>query len=159
MAVFWVVASCSLVEVFRRFRGACCLHRQGDEWHWFIVLMMEAANTSETSENVYQDYTTQQPRRQPPSSSPPWEPEISTLDLLFNKMFTISIRWHWIITYLQRARDSRLCNSETLLLTCLRNVPETACPDCLKAPWIRPLLCPSKSLTRPYSLFTIMSHL
>jgi hypothetical protein len=31
MAVFWVVAPCSLVEVYQRFRGACCLHRQGDE--------------------------------------------------------------------------------------------------------------------------------
>jgi hypothetical protein len=28
-AVFWVVAPCSLVEVYRRFRGACCLHHQG----------------------------------------------------------------------------------------------------------------------------------
>jgi hypothetical protein len=28
MAVFWVVAPCSLVEVYRRFRGACCLHHQ-----------------------------------------------------------------------------------------------------------------------------------
>jgi hypothetical protein len=27
MAVFWVVAPCSLVEVYRRFRGPCCLHR------------------------------------------------------------------------------------------------------------------------------------
>jgi hypothetical protein len=26
MAVFWDVALCSLVEVYRRFRGACCLH-------------------------------------------------------------------------------------------------------------------------------------
>jgi hypothetical protein len=26
MAVFWVVAPCSLVEVYRRFRGADCLH-------------------------------------------------------------------------------------------------------------------------------------
>jgi hypothetical protein len=31
MAVFWVVAPCSLGEVCRRFRGACCLHHQGDE--------------------------------------------------------------------------------------------------------------------------------
>jgi hypothetical protein len=31
MAVFWVVAVCSLVEVYRRFRGARCLHYQGDE--------------------------------------------------------------------------------------------------------------------------------
>jgi hypothetical protein len=30
MNVFWVVAPCSLVEVYRRFRGACCLHHQGD---------------------------------------------------------------------------------------------------------------------------------
>jgi hypothetical protein len=29
MAVFWVVAPCSLVQGYRRFRGACCLHHQG----------------------------------------------------------------------------------------------------------------------------------
>jgi hypothetical protein len=28
MAVFWVVAPCSLVEVYQRFRGPCCLHHQ-----------------------------------------------------------------------------------------------------------------------------------
>jgi hypothetical protein len=49
MAVFWVIAPCSLVEVYQRFRGACCLHHQGDEW-----MMMEAARTSETLVNVYQ---------------------------------------------------------------------------------------------------------
>jgi hypothetical protein len=32
MAVFWVVVPCSLVEVYRRFRGTCCLHHQGDEF-------------------------------------------------------------------------------------------------------------------------------
>jgi hypothetical protein len=32
MAVFWVVAPCSLVEVNQRFRGPCCLHHQGDEY-------------------------------------------------------------------------------------------------------------------------------
>jgi hypothetical protein len=31
MAVFWVVAPCSLTEVYQRFRGPCCLHHQGDE--------------------------------------------------------------------------------------------------------------------------------
>jgi hypothetical protein len=46
MAVFWVVAPCSLVEVYQRFRGPCCLHHQGDE-----ALMMGA------------DYTALQPRR------------------------------------------------------------------------------------------------
>jgi hypothetical protein len=30
MAVFWVAAPCSLVEVYQRFRGTCCLHHQGD---------------------------------------------------------------------------------------------------------------------------------
>jgi hypothetical protein len=43
MTVFWVVAPCSLVEVYRHFRGVC-----------YIALMMEAASTSETSANFYQ---------------------------------------------------------------------------------------------------------
>jgi hypothetical protein len=50
MAVFWVVSPCSLVEVYQRFRGPCCLHHQGDEF----ALMMEAARTSETLVNFYQ---------------------------------------------------------------------------------------------------------
>jgi hypothetical protein len=54
MAVFWVVAPCCLVEVYQRFRGPCCLHHQGDD----------------------SDYTALQPRRQPSSYSPPWEPQI-----------------------------------------------------------------------------------
>jgi hypothetical protein len=29
MAVFWVVAPCSLVEVHQRFGGTFCLHHQG----------------------------------------------------------------------------------------------------------------------------------
>jgi hypothetical protein len=44
MAVFWVVAPCSRVEVYRRFREACCLHHQS-------YLIMEAS-TSETSVNI-----------------------------------------------------------------------------------------------------------
>jgi hypothetical protein len=31
MAVFWVVAPSSLVEVYHRFRGPCFLHHQGDD--------------------------------------------------------------------------------------------------------------------------------
>jgi hypothetical protein len=31
MTVFWVVAPCCLVEVYQRFRGACCFHHQSDE--------------------------------------------------------------------------------------------------------------------------------
>jgi hypothetical protein len=44
MDVSWDVAPCSLVEAYRRFRGAFCLHYQGDE----------AVSTSETSVNFYQ---------------------------------------------------------------------------------------------------------
>jgi hypothetical protein len=47
MDVFWVVEPCSLVEVYHRFRGTCCLHHQN-------ALMMQAARTSETSVNFYQ---------------------------------------------------------------------------------------------------------
>jgi hypothetical protein len=31
MAVFWVVEQCSLVEVYRCFRGYCCRPREGDD--------------------------------------------------------------------------------------------------------------------------------
>jgi hypothetical protein len=31
MAVFWVLAPCSLAQVYRRFGDACCQHHQGDE--------------------------------------------------------------------------------------------------------------------------------
>jgi hypothetical protein len=31
MTVLWVLAPCNLVEIYRRFRGACCLHHQGYE--------------------------------------------------------------------------------------------------------------------------------
>jgi hypothetical protein len=44
MAVFWTVTSCSLVDVYRRFRGA----------YKAIALMMEAESTSEMSVNFYQ---------------------------------------------------------------------------------------------------------
>jgi hypothetical protein len=47
MAVFWVVAPCSLVEVYQRFRGPCCLHHQGGK--------------------LLPDYMALQPRRQPSS--------------------------------------------------------------------------------------------
>jgi hypothetical protein len=30
ITVFWDVAPCSLIEVYRRFIGACCLHHQGE---------------------------------------------------------------------------------------------------------------------------------
>jgi hypothetical protein len=51
MAVFCVVAPCSLVEVYQLFRGTFSLSHQGDDK---IALMMEAESTSETSANFYQ---------------------------------------------------------------------------------------------------------
>jgi hypothetical protein len=48
MAVFWVVAPCSLVEVYRSQVLAASIIRA------IIVLMMEAARTSETLVNFYQ---------------------------------------------------------------------------------------------------------
>jgi hypothetical protein len=30
MTVFWVVAPCSQVEVYRLFRGDCCIYHKGD---------------------------------------------------------------------------------------------------------------------------------
>jgi hypothetical protein len=47
MAVLLIVTPCSVVEVCRRFRGACCLHRQVDT-------ITEAANASETSVSFYE---------------------------------------------------------------------------------------------------------
>jgi hypothetical protein len=32
MTVFWDVALCILVEVYQRFRGAYCLHHQGNDY-------------------------------------------------------------------------------------------------------------------------------
>jgi hypothetical protein len=47
MTVFWDVASCGLVEVDQCFRGAYCLHYQGD------CLLIKTVHTSETSVNFY----------------------------------------------------------------------------------------------------------
>jgi hypothetical protein len=58
MAVFWFVAPCSLIEVYWRFRGACCSHHCHDDTgsstsktSAMMALMMEAASTSETLVN------------------------------------------------------------------------------------------------------------
>jgi hypothetical protein len=50
MAVFWVVAPCSLVEVYWRFRDPCCLHHQGDSSR-FIALMTVAVSTYNNNNN------------------------------------------------------------------------------------------------------------
>jgi hypothetical protein len=79
MAVFWVVAPCSLVEDYQRFRGPCCLHHQGDEGPddgGSKVLWNDG--------KLLPDYTALQPRRQSPSYSPPWEPETLLLKFMFD---------------------------------------------------------------------------
>jgi hypothetical protein len=42
MAVFWVVAPCSLVELYQRFRGPCCLHHQGDACFVHVIRLAES---------------------------------------------------------------------------------------------------------------------
>lgn len=60
MAVVWVM-SCSLVEAYWCFRGACCLCRQIDN----------------------PDCMTQQPGRQPSSDLLEWEPKISSVATIY----------------------------------------------------------------------------
>jgi hypothetical protein len=55
MAVFWVVALYSLVEVYRRFKGPC----QGDDGGSKDLLNFS---------KLLPDYTALQPRRQPSSN-------------------------------------------------------------------------------------------
>jgi hypothetical protein len=45
VAVFWDVAPCALAEIYRRFRGAYCLRRHGDE------IIMEEVSTNQNSIN------------------------------------------------------------------------------------------------------------
>jgi hypothetical protein len=78
MNVLWAVAPCSVVEVYRRFRGACCLHHQvflhhrpddvGSKHLWNVGKCLP-------------DYTAQQLRIQSFSYSALWEPQISKYKL------------------------------------------------------------------------------
>jgi hypothetical protein len=92
-AVFWVVAPCSLVEVYQRFRGPCCLqpHRPDDGGSkdlWNVGKLLP-------------DYTALQPRRQPSSNSPSWEPQILIRWFVLN--FTVKNQGAWI----KRGRELR----------------------------------------------------
>jgi hypothetical protein len=48
MTVFWDAAVCGLEEILQCFRGAYCLHLQGD------AVVIKAVSTSETSANICQ---------------------------------------------------------------------------------------------------------
>jgi hypothetical protein len=56
MAVFWVVAPYSVVEVYQHFRGTCCLNHQGNEWAaceesvWDIAISHSMQNLDQSSE-------------------------------------------------------------------------------------------------------------
>jgi hypothetical protein len=60
MTVFWVVAPCSLIEVYQRFRGPCCLRHQGPDDGSSKYLCRNVGK-------LLPDYTALQPRRQPSS--------------------------------------------------------------------------------------------
>jgi hypothetical protein len=77
MAVFWVTASCSLVEVYRLFRGACFLHHQ--DVCKFIP-----------------DYMARQHRRQPSSYSPLWALSLLLIRLTHTRVrFLITDPWNF----------------------------------------------------------------
>jgi hypothetical protein len=82
MTVFWFVAQCGLVEVYRRLRCACCLHH-----HLLIVLIKKAARTYENSVNFYQTTRCNKHRRQSSSYLTPWQPQIS-----------LSYSCSWVVT-------------------------------------------------------------
>jgi hypothetical protein len=73
MAVFWVVAPCSLPEVCQRFRGPS---PSSGLWNAGKLLSV---------------YTALQPRRQPSSYSPPWEPQIVQVQVLVQECFSSSV--------------------------------------------------------------------
>jgi hypothetical protein len=96
MTVFWNVAPCRLVEVYRLFRGAYYLHHQSDE--------MEAVSTSEASVNFYQTTRRNIPEKSS-SYSPPWEPVIlpakvmigfeSSADVIYRRVMRGRLHKYW----------------------------------------------------------------
>jgi hypothetical protein len=52
MAVFWVVAPCSVVEVHQRFRGPFCLHHQGATTQKTVIFVLTAVRTSDPAEFI-----------------------------------------------------------------------------------------------------------
>jgi hypothetical protein len=92
IAVFWVVGPCSVVEVYRRFTSACCLHHQGVG-------------------KLLPDYTVQQPRRQSASYSPP------KISLRHNTIHNLSFIVNSLIT--KNGRDITLHGGNNCFLPSL----------------------------------------
>jgi hypothetical protein len=64
MAVLWIVESCSLLEVNRRFRHPCCLYHQRDDAEVRYHPDKEGSKRPRKFHKTLSDYTVQRPRRQ-----------------------------------------------------------------------------------------------
>jgi hypothetical protein len=120
MAVFWIIAPCSLVEVY---------HRQGDDGR----LMMEAASTSEMSVNFYQTARRNNPEdshlHQRVHKSPQLVPFLKQLNSV--NIRSISLRSILIVSYQLRSGlpsglfppgfPTKMFNTSSL--PCVRHVP------------------------------------
>jgi hypothetical protein len=119
MAVFWVVAPCSLVEVYQRFRGTFWLHHQG------------AASTSEMSVNFYQTTRRNNPEdrhlhtcRREILKSHPDEPSSHGYTYFFKLCFNIDL------SFMTRSpMRSLLCMNYTTLPCALHAPPISSSPD------------------------------
>jgi hypothetical protein len=94
MAVFWVVAPCSLVEVYQRFRGPCCFHHQDDR--------PQAARSSDSLVNFYQ--TT---RRYNPEDSHLRTHRRENLNLYLESVELIHIRCNTVLLILRDQKRNK----------------------------------------------------
>jgi hypothetical protein len=143
--VFWVVATCCLVQIYRRFRGAYCLHNQGNdecsEHLWNVGKLPYTCKT--TRRNNPEDSHLHTSRSENLKSHeadyiwPIWAKLISPADLYFNPQYNTSsktnrvasmIRMDWppplyvLIFALRTPKDSGKIKA-------LTPKPQTASPD------------------------------
>jgi hypothetical protein len=55
MAVLWVVAPCSFVEVYQRFRGPCCLHHEATTQKTAIFILVAVRTSNPIYETPSED--------------------------------------------------------------------------------------------------------
>jgi hypothetical protein len=56
VAIVCVDAPCSLVEAYRRFRGACCLHHQGDRLGTSVSLYQSALSINPEDSHFHPEF-------------------------------------------------------------------------------------------------------
>jgi hypothetical protein len=139
MAVFWVVAPCSLVEVYQRFGGPCCLHHQGDTHRLDGGGSKDLRNVGK----LLPDYTVLQPRRQPSSRRMSanilhlsyWNllqtvagPQYRSLQVTVMKMFWTAAEnsWHPLSPVIFLLHEDVYSFSRSSLLSDRPEVPPTA---------------------------------